>query len=289
MNAPAKINVCLFLGPTRADGRHELVSVMQSVTLADTVTLEPAAAGAGSDEVICPGVEPADNLALRALTAFRSATGWDGAPVRVRIDKRIPVAAGMAGGSADAAATLRLVARHAGLGDAAALHDLATGLGADVPAQLRPGRALATGAGERVEPLPPPAPAYGVLVLPSALGLSTAAVFAEADRLGLPRDAASLSDRMAAVRHALPDLPAALAVNELEPAARALRPDIDQALAAAHGVGADHALLSGSGPTVLGLFRDPAAAETAAGRLNAGGRRPAAIAARTLAGEPSAA
>jgi len=286
MNAPAKINVCLFLGPTREDGRHELVTVMQSISLGDTVTLEPPAAGATADTVVCPGIDPADNLALRALTAFRAATGWDGPRVRLVIDKRIPVAAGMAGGSADAAAALRLVAEHAGLAgriDPETLHALAAELGADVPAQLEPGRALATGAGEVVERLAAPRPAYGVLVLPSARGLATADVFREADRLGLSRDAASLEERLDAVRAALPDLPTALAVNELEPAALSLRPDTGEALDAARAAGAQHALLSGSGPTVLGLFGDPDAATIAAQELAAAGRAPAPIAARTLA------
>lgn len=282
MNAPGKINVCLFLGPTRADGRHELVSVMQSVSVADEVRLDPARPGAGADEVACPGIDPADNLALRAVGEFRTATGWDGPPVRVTIGKRIPVAAGMAGGSADAAATLRLLAQHAGLGDAATLHRVAAGLGADVPAQLEPGRALATGAGEVVERLDAPDPSYGVLVLPSAIGLSTAAVFAESDRLGLPRSAGSLRERLEAVRAALPDLPGAMAVNELEPAARSLRPDIDDAFAVARAAGAQHTMLSGSGPTVLGLFRDPEGARAAAAQLTAAGHRPAPLAAATL-------
>src|SRR4051812_33190534 len=102
--APAKVNLCLFVGPVReSDGRHELVSVMQSVTLADDVTLESAAPGARADEVVCPGVE-GPNLAAAALRAFREATGWDGPPVRLTIEKRAPVAAGLGGGSGDAAA-----------------------------------------------------------------------------------------------------------------------------------------------------------------------------------------
>ena len=158
--APAKINLCLFLGPVRPeDGRHELVSVMQSVTLADELLLEP---GAERDEVVCPGVE-GPNLAAGALAAFRKVTGWDGAPVRVTITKRVPVAAGMGGGSSDAAAALRLAARAAGIDDDALLLNLATQLGADVPAQVRPGRALAGAAGERVERLAP-GPPLGVLV-----------------------------------------------------------------------------------------------------------------------------
>src|SRR4051794_41931659 len=105
--APAKLNLCLFLGPVRpTDGRHELVTVFRPLTLADDVELEPAGLGARGDAVSCPGVPGAaeQNLAAAALRAFRQRTGWAGPPVRLRITKRIPVAAGMAGGSADAAA-----------------------------------------------------------------------------------------------------------------------------------------------------------------------------------------
>ena len=196
--APGKVNLCLFLGPTRADGRHELVTVFQPLTLADEVSLTPGPLGAVADEVVCPGVE-GDNLAAAALRAFRARTGWAGGAVRLTIDKRIPVAAGMAGGSADAGAALRLAARAAGIDDDALLLDIAAGLGADVPAQVRPGRALATGVGDRLEPLGAP-PAYGVAILPSHARLSTADVFREADRLGLARDAAGLAERLAAVR-----------------------------------------------------------------------------------------
>src|SRR3954466_4193037 len=120
-SARAKINLCLFVGPVRAsDGRHELVSVMQSVTLADELVLEAAAPSATGDEVVCPGVE-GPNLAADALAAFRAATGWDGPPVRITIAKRVPVAAGMGGGSADAAAALRLAARAAAIDDDALL------------------------------------------------------------------------------------------------------------------------------------------------------------------------
>jgi 4-diphosphocytidyl-2-C-methyl-D-erythritol kinase len=257
--APAKINVCLFLGPARDDGRHELVSVMQSVSLADRLVLELSESA--RDEVACPGVD-GDNLATAAVAAFRAASGWAGEGVRISIDKRIPVAGGMAGGSADAAATLRLLAAAARLDDLELLHEVATGLGADVPAQVRPGRVLASGAGEVLERVPGVA-RYSVLVVPDAAPLSTADVFREADRLGLPRDAAGLAEARATVRAALPDLPDDLCVNELEPAALSLRPDLGPRLDAIRACGADVALVSGSGPTVLGLFRDGDAASAA--------------------------
>lgn len=274
--APAKINVCLLLGPTRADGRHELVTVMQPVSLADTVMLVEGAVNA--DVVHCPGVE-GDNLAATALAAFRARTGWDGTAVRVEIDKRIPVAAGMAGGSADAGAVLRLAAHAAGLSDDAVLMDIASGLGADVASQVRPGRVLATGAGERIERLPEVEP-YGVLVLPAAEGLATAEVYRQADRLGLPRDEAALAAGLEEVRSALPDLPPELVVNELGHAALSLRLDVRGALATGVSTGADVVLVSGSGPTVLGLFEDPEDAERAAASI--GGL---AIAARTVGPE----
>jgi 4-diphosphocytidyl-2-C-methyl-D-erythritol kinase len=300
--APAKVNLCLFLGPTREDGRHELVSVVQSLSLADELTLAPAAGDAGADRVVCPGVE-GENLAARALRAFREATGWDAPPQELRIDKRVPVAAGMGGGSADAAATLRLAAAAAGVEDPALLMRLAADLGADIPALLTPGRALTTGAGERVRRLASPAgvdsvgveaagagegePGMGFLVLRAAERLSTADVYAEADRLGLPRSAGGLREALRAVEAALEswerELPLKMLINELEPAARSLCPVIDGALAQVRAAGADVALVSGSGPTVVGLFlgpSGPAAADSACAGLAS--RRPPPLVARPV-------
>jgi 4-diphosphocytidyl-2-C-methyl-D-erythritol kinase len=274
--APAKVNLCLFLGPAREDGRHELVTVFQPIGLADDVALEPGGLGAAADRVICPGVE-GENLAALALQRFRERTGWRGAPVRLTIEKRIPIAAGMAGGSADAGAALRLAARAAAIEDDPLLRRIAAELGADVAAQVRPGRYLATGAGERLTPLPPPRP-YGVLVIPSRERLSTADVYREADRQGLPRDAAELASKLRQVSTMAGDLPDHLVVNDLEPAARALCPAIDAALADARRVGARRALVCGSGPTVVGLFTDLQAARGAAARLADRDPRPFAVA-----------
>ncbi len=264
-DAPGKTNLCLYLGPTRPDGRHELVSVMQSLTLADALTMAPRADGGAGDIVVCPGVT-GDNLALDALGAFRAATGWDGPAQRLEIAKRVPVAAGMGGGSGDAAAALRLARAASGLGDDALLHDLAAGLGADVPAQLRPGRVLATGVGEVLEPQPETTP-YGVLVLPSNVALSTADVFREADRMQLGRSAEELAAMLADVREFAADLPDALIHNDLEAAARSLVPEIGRTLLEAMAAGADRTLVSGSGPTVIGLFTDPQEAREAAAAL----------------------
>jgi len=260
LRAPAKLNLCLYLGQTRGDGLHELCSLFEPLELADLIEVSPAE----RDEVVCPGVS-GENLAARALAGLRE-RGWEREPLRVEIEKKVPVAAGLGGGSGDAAAVLRLAA-----GEVADLPQLAAELGADVPSQLRPGLALVRGAGELVEPLPDPAE-HSAVLLPGGGGLSTAAVFAECDRLGLGRPGAELEElagrlRQTAGAGASPlDYPELL-VNDLEPAARSLRPDVGEALDALRDAGAPLAILSGSGPTAVGLFPDLAAAEAAAGLL----------------------
>ena len=262
--APAKLNLCLYLGPRREDGLHELCSLFEPLALADPVEVTERAPGE-PDEVVCRGVE-GENLAARALAALR-ARGWGGPPLRVEIEKRIPVAAGLGGGSADAAAVLRLAR-----GEVNDLAALAAEIGADVPSQLEPTLALVAGAGESVERLPEPAP-HAVVLLPDGGGLSTAEVFAEADRLGLGRDSEELAElasrlRVAAGAGASPLSFAELLANDLEPAARSLRPEIGEALEALREAGAPLALLTGSGPTAFGLFDDLAAARAAAQRLD---------------------
>jgi len=257
--APAKVNLGLFVGARRdADGRHELVSVMQSISLADELALAPAHAGADQDEIVCPGVAaaPQENLALRALSAFRAATGWRAPPLRLIIRKRIPVAAGLGGGSADAAAALRLARLASGLGDQALLLELAAQLGADVPAQVSPGRWLASGAGERLERLPDPQPPLVLALLDVGSALSTAEVYERLDALGPARTPGELESLRGALRDALAHgeaLPAReeLLANDLQPAAISLCPPIADALAQLERLGAERALVSGSGPTVI--------------------------------------
>jgi 4-diphosphocytidyl-2-C-methyl-D-erythritol kinase len=286
--APAKINLGLWLGPLRSsDGRHEIVTVMQSISLADELTLERRPDAAASDEVVCPGVPgaPQENLAAAALRCFRDATGWNAGPMRLSIVKRIPVAAGLGGGSADAAATLRLLRRASGLGDEPLLYELAQSLGADVPAQVAPGRWLATGAGERLERLPDPGPPLELLVLPLADALATAAVYAEADRQRIGRTQSDLARRVREVREAFANgapAPAAsgLLANDLQPAARALCPHLGDALELVRAAGAPRALVSGSGPTVVALFASPADSARAAAAM--ADRKPAAMRARSV-------
>ncbi len=261
--APAKINLCLFLGGPRDDGRHELVTVLESVSLADELELSVLDDDEGSDQVVCPDVD-GPNLAARALSELRS-RGWEAPAVRLEISKRIPIAAGMGGGSADAAATLRLAVEVAP-GRPEEVAALAADLGSDVPSQLVPGVTVGSGAGEIVEPFEPLAP-HALLILPQPFALATADVYREADRLSLPRESAEISARYEQLVAALAPgarLSEELLVNDLQPAAVSLCPALSEALRAASAAGADQALVCGSGPTVAGLFWGADGAERAA-------------------------
>ncbi len=196
--ARAKINLCLLLGPMREDGYHEVMTVILPVELADSVSIGPGEGQA--DEVVCPGVE-GENLAALAIRLFRERSGWDGPPVRIEIEKRVPVAAGMGGGSGDAAAALRLIGEVAGGAHSDLAERIAPLLGADVPAMLDGRPVLAMGIGERLEPLPEPS-ACGLLILPAKVGLSTPTVFKRAAELGLRRGQAELDTAAAEVRSA---------------------------------------------------------------------------------------
>ena len=268
--APAKVNLCLFLGPLRDDGRHELVTVFESISLADELLL--SVTDRGEDEVVCPDV-PGPNLVLDALAALRR-EGWSAPPVRIEIHKRIPVAAGLGGGSADAAAAVRLADSLEPLAEGVAAR-IASALGADVPSQLEPGVSLGTGAGDMVEPVAAFAP-HAFVIVPQAFPLSTAEVYREADRLGLPRGAEDLADRLHAVEAAVSEgsqrLPNALAMNDLGRATLSLAPAVSDALAAIRDAGADQIVVCGSGPTAAGIYwgeRSLDRAEGAARRLGA--------------------
>jgi 4-diphosphocytidyl-2-C-methyl-D-erythritol kinase len=278
--APAKVNVTLLLGGARADGRHELVTVFQSVSLCDELELSALGPEARGDEVICEGVE-GPNLVTAALAGLR-AQGWDGPPVRVQVRKRIPIAAGMGGGSADAAATLRLAAA-VRAPPPGALHRVAAALGADVPSQLAPGVCIGTGAGDVIEHVAPLAQ-HAFVIVPLPFMLSTADVYREADRIGLARDGRQLQSALASLRASLrrpgAGLPPETAVNDLERAALSLGPEIKGALQAARSAGAQRAFVCGSGPTVAGTFTGPRAERLAeAGAAALVGRYPGACAA----------
>jgi 4-diphosphocytidyl-2-C-methyl-D-erythritol kinase len=256
----AKVNLILHVGRPRADGLHPLGSILASIDLCDEVRVEPAEAG--GDLVECPGLD-GPNLAEAALLAFRRRVPELG-PLRVRIEKRIPVAAGLGGGSADAAAVLRAANRLAGDPvDGAGLRELGAGLGADVPSQVDPRHALVSGVGEIVESVE--LPAFGAVLVPRNPGLSTADVYAEFDRLGGGRRRVDL-DALRALSREMVLMP--VLGNDLQPAALALRPELAGVLASLRGHGALGALVSGSGPTCFGLFENRATAEVVAAKLD---------------------
>jgi 4-diphosphocytidyl-2-C-methyl-D-erythritol kinase len=264
LKAPAKLNLCLYLGPRRKDGLHELTSIFEPLTLHDTIVVSEGGPDALVDQVICPGV-PGENLVTKAIRMMRS-EGWSLPLLKVEIEKRIPVQAGLGGGSADAAAILRL-----GAGEVEDLAGLALLLGADVPSQLNPKPLLVEGVGQKLTTLPEPAE-HWVVLLPFERGLSTKAVFDESDRMKLGRpqeEIDELSGRLWAVAtNAVSPLAyPALLVNDLEPAAISLMPEIGLAKERLATAGAGFTGMTGTGPTVFGLFPDQAAAEAAAATI----------------------
>jgi 4-diphosphocytidyl-2-C-methyl-D-erythritol kinase len=262
--APAKVNLVLQVGDPRADGLHELCSLFASLELADELTIEERADG-GDDQVLCAGVE-GPNLATRAIAELRAELAGDLPPLAVAIDKRIPVAAGLGGGSADAAAVLRAANAIAGGPlDAGALRAVGARIGADVPSQIEPRHALVTGAGEGVEPLA--LPALALVLVPQDDGLSTADVYREADRIHATRARLDPDGLRALAGQPVEALAAALE-NDLEAAALSLRPELGRELDALCDAGALAARITGSGPTAFGVFTTSAAAERAAAALS---------------------
>jgi 4-diphosphocytidyl-2-C-methyl-D-erythritol kinase len=255
--AHAKLNLVLHAGRPRGDGLHPLCSLFASLELADELELIPAEGPA--DSVDCPGVE-GPNLVEAALAAFRERVGADVVPpLRVVIDKRIPVAAGLGGGSADAAAALRTANRLAGepLGTAE-LGTLAAGLGSDVPSQVEPRHALVQGVGEVVEPIE--LPQLWVAFAPQQQGLSTASVYAELDRLEAWRERLD-PEHLRQLAASAPEELAASPENDLERAAVSLRPELGAVMAQLRAAGAPASAVAGSGPTCFALFTDRADAE----------------------------
>jgi 4-diphosphocytidyl-2-C-methyl-D-erythritol kinase len=257
--APAKINLVLRIGPIASNGLHEVASLFASLDLADEVEVEPAM----EDSVECEGVE-GPNLATAAINAMRGATA-SLPPLRIRIKKRIPVAAGLAGGSADAAAVLRAAnSFHELPFDDEQLRAIAARLGSDVPSQVVPAHAVVTGTGEIVEPVQ--LPELAVVLVPAAVGLATADVFRKAEQMGLPRDALGAAD-LYDLATETPRVIAARLENDLQPATLRLRPELSDTIELLLGAGALGAQVSGSGPTVFGLFADTEAAHAATQRI----------------------
>lgn len=258
--APAKINLALHVGPLRTDGFHEVATTYQAVSLDEIVVAEEAeelsVVVSGTDAELVPTDD--SNLAIRAAAALASHVGR--APgVRLAITKLVPVAGGLAGGSADAAAAL--VACDAlwqtGL-TRAELSEIASTIGSDVPFALAGGTAIGTGRGEQLTTALVRGQSHWVLAV-AETGLRTAEVYARLDRLrarhevarprvDVPVTAALGAGDQAALGRAL--------VNDLEPAALALRPELRATLKAGRDAGALGAVVSGSGPTCVFLARD---------------------------------
>lgn len=268
--APAKINLFLHVGPVDVDGYHPLSSLVAFAEVGDRVTVEPADRlsltvtgpfGAGL------AAEP-DNLILRALRALGQATGAGAPPLKVTLDKRLPIAAGLGGGSSDAGAALKLARQALGLDlDDAALEAVAGVIGADGPMCLRMRTAWADGRGEVLTDEPRLPPLHAVLFNPGVPS-PTGAVYRAYDA-GLPRAAdrpappadwspAAVIDWLAGLR------------NDLQPPAEALTPTIAGAVSAvATTPGVALARMSGSGATVFGLCRSGQDATAAAAALSA--------------------
>ena len=261
--APAKVNLILHVGARRPDGLHELCSLFASIDLADDVTVAIADSREGPDTVRTPGVDGPD-ICVSALAELRAEIPRvELPPLEVTIDKRIPIAAGLGGGSADAAAVLRAANELAGSPlSRDRLRAVAARVGADVPSQVEPTHAVIGGAGELVEPVA--LPSLWLVLVPQREGLSTAEVYAEADRIGATRSKLDPQAVHAAARRE-PRALAALVGNDLQAAALSLRPELRRPLTALEEAGAIAALLSGSGPTAVGVFEDERSARAAAG------------------------
>lgn len=276
--ASAKINLALLVGDRRPDGYHALATLFQAVDLADTLTVTGSADGLrlAVDGPEAAGVPTGpDNIALAALRVLARHTGHDltSSGVAVGLTKRIPAAAGLAGGSADAAAAL--VA-----GDAlwhtrvprAELLDLAAALGADVPFCLAGGTAVGTGRGDLLAPALTRGPFHWVLALADTR-LATPAVFAELDR-SRPRSTPEpvlAPAVLAAVRAGDAAALGPLLVNDLQPAALALAPRLRQVLDTGTDLGALGAVVCGSGPTCAFLAADRKSAMRLAAALAGAG------------------
>jgi 4-diphosphocytidyl-2-C-methyl-D-erythritol kinase len=254
IEAPAKINLYLEVGPARPDGYHPVRTVLQTVEVCDVLAVEVIDGGSGLHlEVGGDAPTGEDNLCHRAATAFLAATGMR-MGIRIALTKAIPQAAGLGGGSSDAAAVLRVLNFIAG--EALSREELlqaASALGMDVPFFLVGGTALGEGRGERITALPQ-APPLPVVLMNPGVGLSTAEVYRRFDAQGGgDPPAPGPADLIAALPHGDGGAIASLLHNSLQPAACELMPEVASLLQEADREGAAGALVSGSGPTVFVL------------------------------------
>jgi len=273
--APAKVNLTLAVSDRRPDGYHDLSTILVRLALADRVTARPTGAGPtverGVDRLVATGLPAgpvADNLVLRAAAALRRHLGRSAPPLEFGVDKVVPVAAGLGGGSSDAAAALAVASRAWGATlDRASRLRLAAAVGSDVPFfALGAPAAWATGRGERLMPLPAPAGAPACVLAVPVRGVATAVVFESFDRRpratrGAHEAAAEATARLASALRA--GLGAAELVrradelrdaNDLWAALAAIRPDVARLRDDLEARSGRPWLLSGSGPTLFALY-----------------------------------
>ncbi|MBI5695785.1 MAG: 4-(cytidine 5'-diphospho)-2-C-methyl-D-erythritol kinase [Nitrospirae bacterium] len=269
IKAPAKVNFVLEVVGRRPDGYHDLVSVMQALELADELTLTRTGSGV---EVRCDHPEVPvgpGNIAYRAAEAVLREGGFSGG-VSIHIKKVIPVAAGLGGGSSDAAAAMKGVAMLYGLEiPRGRMADIALGLGADVPFFLSWPCALAQGVGERLTELPPTEETWIVLVKPP-FGVSTAWVYSQLN-LGLTNTYNSITLPPFEGRPLNAGTLVSCLRNDLERVTVSKYPLIKEIKERLLETGAVAAMMSGSGPTVFGVYRDRAGAEASARSLDGAG------------------
>ncbi len=277
VRVPAKVNVQLAVGAARPDGFHDLANVFLAVGLFDEVTVTPAE----ELRITCAGPDAAQvpldgtNLAARAAVALAERYGRTPA-VHIHIAKDIPVAGGMAGGSADGAGALLACDALWGIGASRVeLLDICAELGSDVPFGLVGGAALGIGRGEKLTVLETGGTFHWVFAM-AERGLSTPAVFREFDRLVAVADSdvpvpVASPELLDALAKGDADALAATVSNDLQPAALSLFPALADTLAAGRAAGALTALVSGSGPTTAFLARDAEAAQQVARALSASG------------------
>ncbi len=266
-SAPAKVNLTIAVGPRETDGFHQLRSVFLRLGLADELEVELPGGHAGPDELAVGGdfeCPVQGNLVLRAFQLVRDAVGQPLPPLRSRLTKHVPVGAGLAGGSSDGAAALKLAQAAWGVGLAPAVQDaLGLTLGSDVPFFIHGGAAaLVEGRGEGVTPLPAVSGGAGVLLSPSPTPLATARVYARFDDLGPPGPSSELiTDELASALSAgldgaaLADMAGRLrAANDLWPAAAGLQPTLAARRDRLEQLTGRPWLMTGSGPTLLALY-----------------------------------
>jgi 4-diphosphocytidyl-2-C-methyl-D-erythritol kinase len=284
VRAPAKINLQLAVGPLRADGYHGLVTIFHAISLFDDVTVATAEADSVSVSGEGAAHVPADddNLALRAVRALRTVAAPDGPGAAVTIKKRIPVAAGLAGGSADAAAALVACNELWGAGlPVRELCEVAAGVGSDVAFAVLGGTAVGRGRGERLSPaLVSPARYHWVLAFANG-SLSTPEVYGTLDRLRSAEGAGTAAaeggapelstELMSALRAGDPERLGRSLGNDLQAPAISLFPALRKTLAAGREFGSLGALVSGSGPTCFFLARGASHATDLAVALSGAG------------------